>query len=170
MFAYCNNNPVMYGDEEGDFPWLVVGILLGSAIIGAIIGAHSDKKLAPSSNTKNNANDKKGPPTEEDLENYEDSQKSITAECEELTTGDRIKNAIVGAGIGLAVSGAAVATGGVAVGAFSGITHSYLGLTALQGFAIGSLALDTSAFLIFPIFAIEIQPIEYEAPTPVYPR
>ncbi len=24
MFAYCNNNPVMYVDPDGEFPWLVV--------------------------------------------------------------------------------------------------------------------------------------------------
>lgn len=58
--------------------------------------------------------------------------------------------------------GAIVATGGVFVGAIKGIGATYLGMTAVQGFAVGSLAVDFSAFVIMPIFAIEIPAIEYE--------
>ena len=62
--------------------------------------------------------------------------------------------------MGLAVVGAIVATGGVFVGAIKGIGAAYFGVAAVKGFAIGALATDFSAFLILPIFGIEIEPIE----------
>ena len=38
-------------------------------------------------------------------------------------------------------------------------------LTAFQGFAIGGLAISIPAFLVLPIFGIEIEAIEYEKPS-----
>lgn len=35
MFAYCNNNPVLYADSTGEFGWFT----LAAAAIGAVIGA-----------------------------------------------------------------------------------------------------------------------------------
>ena len=35
MFAYCNNNPVMFIDPTGDFPWLVIGIIV--AVVTAVV-------------------------------------------------------------------------------------------------------------------------------------
>ena len=164
MFAYCNNNPVMYEDEEGDFPWLIVGVLLASAVIGGIIGANSDRKLIPTKEAPYDTSDKNGHPTEADLEDYDDSKNSITEDCEELTTGDRIKNAIVGAGIGLAVSGAAVATGGAFLTIKFGIvqTISLVGLTGPQTAALGILVYNTVA-AVAPIIGVYLEPIDYPA-------
>ena len=37
MYAYCNNNPVMYKDPNGDFPWLILGIaLIASSVYVAV--------------------------------------------------------------------------------------------------------------------------------------
>ncbi len=35
MFAYCNNNPMMYVDSNGDFPW---AIFLTATLVGGLIG------------------------------------------------------------------------------------------------------------------------------------
>ena len=51
---------------------------------------------------------------------------------------------------------------GAIFGAIKGIGAAYFGMTAVQGFAVGSLAVDFSAFVIMPIFAIEIPAIECE--------
>ena len=102
------------------------------------------------------------------LNSNNDSQadKSITnTKKEQLSTGDRIKNTVIGACLGLAAGGALVATGGVFVGATAGVGATYLGVTALQGFAIGSLAVDFVAFGVLPLFGIAIEPIEYETPS-----
>ena len=37
LFTYCNNNPVMYVDENGKFPGLITAMLIG-AVIGAFVG------------------------------------------------------------------------------------------------------------------------------------
>ena len=41
MYAYCENNPVMYVDPTGESPWLIIaGIVLGAAAVTtAIVGA-----------------------------------------------------------------------------------------------------------------------------------
>lgn len=35
LYAYCNNNPIMYADPSGHLAILVIGLLLGSFIVGA---------------------------------------------------------------------------------------------------------------------------------------
>ena len=37
MYAYCGNNPVMYVDYSGEFPWLVIGIIAAAFIVDAIV-------------------------------------------------------------------------------------------------------------------------------------
>ena len=34
LYAYCGNNPVMYSDPSGHFPWLVFAIIAGILILG----------------------------------------------------------------------------------------------------------------------------------------
>ena len=38
MFAYCNNNPVMFTDPAGDFPFLIIGVI-AAVIVGASLAA-----------------------------------------------------------------------------------------------------------------------------------
>ena len=33
MFAYCNNNPVMYIDNAGGFPWLIAAVVLAASLV-----------------------------------------------------------------------------------------------------------------------------------------
>ena len=154
MYAYCNNNPVMFVDYGGEFPWLILAILVIFTAVGAILGANSDVIIGEQ-------------PKEITYENKEDFEAAQNAEIieEKLSAGERVRNAFVGAGLGLAVGGAIIATGGVLIGAFGGIGASYLGVTAIQGFAIGALAMDSAAFIVLPIFGIEIEQIEYEVPS-----
>ncbi len=42
------------------------------------------------------------------------------------------------------------------------------GTTAIQSFAIGALAMNTTAFVIAPLVGIEMDGVEYEETQPVY--
>ncbi|UKI49060.1 MAG: hypothetical protein L6U99_09710 [Clostridium sp.] len=43
LYAYCNNNPIMYDDPEGNMPFLVVTAIIGS-VIGFGMAAYNDYK------------------------------------------------------------------------------------------------------------------------------
>ena len=81
---------------------------------------------------------------------------------------DFAKDVILGASMGLAVGGAVLAVTGVAVGAVAGASYMILGVKASQLFAIGALAFDFTAFVVAPLFGIEMQGIEYETPQSPY--
>ena len=70
--------------------------------------------------------------------------------------------------LGIAVGGAVLAVTGVAVGAVAGASYMILGVKASQLFAIGALAFDFTAFVVAPLFGIEMQGIEYETPQSPY--
>ena len=87
---------------------------------------------------------------------------------------DVVKYTILGAGIGLAVGGAIIATAAVFVGAaaaMSGATTAVLfGVPVLQAFAIGALAVDALAYIIAPLYGVvDMVGIEYEPITPYTP-
>jgi len=176
MYAYCNNNTPKFADTEGDFPWLVIGILAASAIIGGILGATSDKKWGqnvidentnvpqiptkPSITTHHNIMTQKEPVELSPTTNPIESKK----ESEPLTVGDRVKNTIIGASLGLATGGLAVSTVGAAT-IVAGMGTSYitlLGATGKQVLAIGALAYDSVAMIFAPFFGIEMDTIEIE--------
>ena len=176
MYAYCNNNTPNFADTEGDFPWLVIGILAASAIIGGILGATSDKKLGqnvidentnvpqiptkPSITTHHNIMTQKEPVELSPTTNPSESKK----ESEPLTVGDRVKNTIIGASLGLATGGAVVSVVGAGA-VVAGMGTSYitlLGATGQQVFAIGALAYDSVAIIFAPFFGIEMDTIEIE--------
>jgi len=141
MFVYCQNNPTMYRDPNGQFSLLVIGVLAAFTIGGVIVGALSNEKLGPTS----------------------DENKSQETEDSSLTAGDRVGNALIGGLLGLAVGGAVVSVGGaigtVAVG--SGTTQIALfGATGMQTFAIGALAYDIPAMIIGPLYGTEMELIE----------
>ena len=81
---------------------------------------------------------------------------------------DFAKDVILGASMGLAVGGAVLAVTGVAIGAVAGASYMILGVKASQLFAIGALAFDFTAFVVAPLFGIEMQGIEYETPQSPY--
>ena len=151
MFAYCGNNPIMYVDYTGEFPWAIVIILSIGLIGGAVVGASLDTKIID-----NNIEQKDLTGTEKDTDSSDDSS--------ELTVGDRVTNAVICAGFGVALMGAGIATGGVFFGA-TGIGTGIFGVSALQMFGIGALAYNSVAIGLLPIFGIAMEPIEYETPT-----
>jgi len=83
----------------------------------------------------------------------------------ELTRGQRIKNTLVGASLGLMVGGAIVLTGGAACCIFAGPT-TYLGLigmTGIQAVSWGILAYDVFPIFVAPFYGVEIEPLELES-------
>mgnify|MGYP002796320176 CR=1 FL=1 len=75
-----------------------------------------------------------------------------------------VGDVILGMALGLAAAGAIVATIAVAVGAVAGITTMILGLSVKTAFAIGALAFDFTAFVVMPLYGIDMQGIEFEMP------
>ena len=148
MFSYCNNNPIINVDSEGEFPWLVLAIVFVPAIIGAIIGATSDVDLTKTQESQVDASCVDMSMGEE--EDYE---------SQSLTFGTRVKNTVLGFSLGLVVGGALASTGGVVAGAAG---MSFFGTSAAQTFAIGALAYDFPAICILPFYGVELEPIEYE--------
>ena len=44
-FSYCGNNPVMFTDSTGNFPFGIIIILSLGVILGGILGYNSDVKI-----------------------------------------------------------------------------------------------------------------------------
>ncbi len=45
LFAYCNNNPVMYSDPKGEFPWLIIPAI--SVITALVASLNSCTSISP---------------------------------------------------------------------------------------------------------------------------
>ena len=168
MYAYCNNNPNMYLDTNGSFPWLIVGICFIGActIVGGILGALSDEKLYEPKIEQKAEFPTKTPsiynPTQENLNNKTEQEKIVQQNQNELTTKERVLNVAVGASLGLAVGGVTAALGGaaIAVGAkIMGAVTLFEGGTQIM--AVGGMAYNAFVFFIAPMFGIELEPIEY---------
>ena len=165
MFAYCQNNPIVYSDQYGHFPVLAVVVIGVSTVVGGVLGGLSEKKLGPENDNEparsSNDNSNRSVPR-----NYLLNVGTFSdADDNSLTTADRIKNIFIGAACGLAVGGAIVATGGAAGSVIVGSATTVipvLGGTGAQTFAIGALAYNAVAMLIAPIFGVEMEPIEIE--------
>ena len=150
----------MYHDKNGESPWLVIGFLAGCVIVGGIIGATIKTKLfrTPIEETKEQTT-----PQQHTIK-AQPSDASVSNKTKPLTTGEKVINTLIGAGIGLGIGGAVVATSG-AVGAIalgSATTQiALLGMTGAQTFAIGALAYDVFAFIFAPFMGVELEAIEY---------
>ncbi len=178
MFAYCLNNPTIFVDTSGDFPWLAIGFILGVACIGGILGATADEKLAENPEKDNSHQDNSSkenirPTPHPAAPNTRIPDKllldddAIDMLCPEtivpepeagnksLTTADRIENTAIGTSLGLGVGGLGVAVTG-AVMVVGGVTGG------LQIFAIGALAYNIVAIIIAPFIGAEMEPIEIE--------
>ncbi len=144
LFAYCGNDPVNKVDASGNFPFLIVAILVASTFIGATIGGIKAKKKM------------------ETTGNYSADTPSL----------EILKGIAIGATIGLAAGGAAIALGAVVKGAVWGMvlgkslsTAMFLGTTATKAFAIGALAFDFTAFVAAPLIGVKMEGIEIDAPS-----
>ena len=144
LFAYCCNDPVNRIDPNGNFPFLIAAILVASTVIGATIGGIKAKKKM------------------ETTGNYSADTPSL----------EILKGIAIGATIGLAAGGAAIALGAVVKGAVWGMvlgkslsTAMFLGTTATKAFAIGALAFDFTAFVAAPLIGVKMEGIEIDAPS-----
>ena len=185
LFAYCVNNPVIYADKTGNFPWLVAIIIGAGAIVGGILGANSKQSLINNVNTKkqNNNQNMKNPLINENqssksivqVENkfFQKSNSSSTNKSEknsipptvsvpELTKSDRIKNTIVGATLGVATAGGIVALGGIGLHFAFGANTVIGGATGAETFAFGALAFNSFSMFVAPFFGIILESIEWE--------
>lgn len=185
LFAYCANNPIIYADMTGKFPWLALIIIGAGAIIGGFLGATSNQSLTSNVNTaKQNSNQNMQNPLINEnqssksivqVENkfFQNSSSSSTSKSEkniipptvsvpELTTSDRIKNTIVGATLGIATGGAVVAMLGMGISLGLGATTVACGATGAQTFAIGALVFDGFSMIVAPFFGIILEAIEWE--------
>ena len=109
LYAYCNNNPVMYSDPDGHF-------FLLALIIGAIVGAVVGGTVAGVSAANNGA------------EGWE----LVGAVATGALVGGAI-GAAVGAGVGLAATGAAALGGGGAAAAGGIMASGGAGAAVLSG-------------------------------------
>ena len=162
MFAYCMNNPVNYVDFSGEFPWAIAIFLALTTVVGGILGANSERKLAeaPLKSKETTDTSKK---TQLNNSTYDDS--STQGDNTALTTGDRVKNTLIGAALGTLVgSGVVMITGmgaTLATGSATAIIE-VLGVSGSQTFVIGAVTYNLVAMVFAPFFGIEMEPIEWE--------
>ncbi len=155
LYSYCNNNPIMYTDATGEFPWAAIIIIGVSVIVGIIYGATSDTKLLDNSQTH-------FPQSKHNITS--DTNSDFQEHSGELSARDRIENIFVGATAGLVAGGAIASIVGVAGSLVAGSAIeviSIFGGTGAQTFALGAAAFDIGAVLA-GLIGIEIEPIEYE--------
>ncbi len=137
LYAYCGNDPVNAVDESGCIATtaLVIAILAVCTLAGGISGGAVSYENAT----------KKG---------YSGNN----------LVWQTVRGAIIGAGVGLAIGGFIVSSWAIV----EQLTAATIGiaamkeLTTVQVFAIGALAVDISAFVIFPAFGIEMEGIEVD--------
>ena len=140
----------MYVDGNGDFPISIIILLAIPTIIGGLIGAF----IVPT-DQEQNIIDEEGDCNDEQQNNDLNDNDN---------TGQRIINTIVGAGLGLAAGGVVSVLGGLTASLMIGgkTVVSWVGLTGFQMVGIGGLAINSFAYLIGPIFGIEIESFDYE--------
>ena len=162
MFAYCGNNPINRIDPTGEFSWLIIGIIVCAGIIGAISGYSSDVKLGAAPPEKIPSNNNLKHPSEI---TKEDILEMENEESNELTTGDRVYNAFLGAVLGTAAGGLFVsgmgAIGGITVGSGTAFIPAF-GATGMQTFAFGAVVYDFLVMVFGPLLGLELEPIEVE--------
>ena len=91
--------------------------------------------------------------------NSKTSKSNSINETPKLSTKDRLNNIFIGATLGLGVGGAIVSVAAMPLAVIIG------GQAAVQIFAIGALAFNAEAIIFAPFYAVELEPIEWEAPS-----
>ncbi len=150
MYAYCNNNPIMYVDFMGEFPWLILGIMFVGAVAGGVLAYFTDTKIGS---------------TIEESQNIEDENGSNLTDSEELTTEDRVVNTVLGVGLGLVSAGTViilVGTGAALIVGSGTVVIGILGVTGYQAVAIGALLYNVLPMFIAPFFGLESEVLEFD--------
>ena len=166
MFAYCNNNPVMYMDPSGEFPWLALAIIIISTVAGGIVGAYYPFDFEEDS-AELNDNELK---TDEDTSNNNSYSVDIIeddVESETISGLERAKYIAIGSTLGLMVGGSIVIVGGMSSSLLltPATAKTLLGATAFETVALGTLVFNIGAVTL-PAFGIEIDTID-EFPKPM---
>ena len=142
LYCYCNNDPVNFADPSGHaLVALALIILAASTIIGGVLGGFYE------GNIYNNV-----------------TGKNSETNAEPLPFGNRLKNILLGATLGLAVGGAIVMLGAIGVAAaYGGATvATAVGGTAFQMFAVGALAFNVFSIVSTFWSSAEVELIEFE--------
>ena len=186
MFAYCLNNPVNSSDPTGQFPWIVLGVIVFCGVVGGIIGYNSKSKLIDKpkttqnssnykkqSNSNNNNTSKTKSNTSKGKSNASKGKSSSSnrnvsrhqnrgsishnTENNRLSSSDRAMNTFIGATLGIAVGGAVVALVGAGIAVIGGAVA-----LGAQVAAIGCLAFNAEAIIFAPFYGIEMEPIDWD--------
>ena len=168
MYAYCNNNPVNYVDHTGNFPWLVVAILVLPMIVGGILGSSADFIIADDG--KNGYDfPESGRLTSDNLKDsaeFDSNSQSQCVDTHDLTTKDRIRNTVLGASLGVVTAGGIlmlIGAGGSFVVGSASIVILGTGMTGAQIVAAGALAFNILPILILPLIeGEETDPVEMD--------
>ena len=181
MFAYCNNNPIMCVDYSGNSCLFVFLVFGGCALIGGILGACTNINLAKTATEKSVEKSKKEQITiplldKNNIIEQNNSQSNNNAskkansdmiqqkELPDLTVGERISNALIGASLGIAVGGAVVAVvaaGAAIVSVTPHVVIPLFGMSSAKAFAWGAIAFDSISMVVLPFFGIVGETIEY---------
>ena len=78
MYAYCNNNPVMYVDYDGDLPWPIV--VIGSFLLGMATGATIGNIHSSNLDVKNIDVEPMDDKTFETMDGYDESTYGLSTE------------------------------------------------------------------------------------------
>ena len=173
MFAYCLNNPVTLSDPTGRSVWIILGIIVLCATVGGVLGYASNEKLidkpkSSQNSSKNNnqinsnknySKEKAGNSNGSVSRNQSRGSKSYDTETPKLSSKDRAMNTFIGATLGMAVGGAAIALIGVGC-TLAGV--GCLGVTGVRAAAIGCLAFNAEAIIFAPFYGVELEPIDWD--------
>ena len=173
MFAYCLNNPVTLSDPTGRSVWIILGIIVLCATVGGVLGYASNEKLidkpkSSQNSSKNNnqinsnknySKEKAGNSNGSVSRNQSRGSKSYDTETPKLSSKDRAMNTFIGATLGMAVGGAAIALVGVGC-TLAGV--GCLGVTGVRAAAIGCLAFNAEAIIFAPFYGVELEPIDWD--------
>ena len=157
----------MHSDPTGEFSWVIVGVLVVCTLIGGILGYSYDEELGSQARQdKDSGYTKPMHPSQinKTLPNEDKEANTQSQEKSKRTSvKTKVKNTLIGAGLGLATGGALVALGGAIGTVAVGSGSTYIGLfggTGLQTTALGAAIHNLFGMVVAPFFGVEMESIE----------
>ena len=151
MYAYCNNNPVVYVDETGEFPIFATIVIIAAAVVGGIIGA------VVANNVEKERQEAYSNTLEQDTAIQNDSKCTMSA-------WEKTKYITAGILMGMAAGGAIVSLSGVVGSFIVENPHIAIGffsnMTGFQTAALGALTMNISFAVIGPFANIKTELVE----------
>jgi len=152
-------------DPTGEISAALIVVVVICALAGGIMGAQFEGELEPETPQPEDYSKPKKHHLTPNNPNVQAEPNETHQDEKKLTTGDRIKNGIIGAGLGAAVGGAVMAFIGAGASVITGSATTYisaLGGTGVQTFALGAAIYDIFAVIFSSLFGVEMEPIEIE--------